>query len=480
MNRSLVVKSIIMFMTVWTFVPNNVFSQSFVDPEYSNSTFFISADGKLYGWGQATFGLWSGGTDGYISEALLIPRPSDTAVWTSISSGGSVTFFITDKHEFYICGNNNQYFSEELKLQAPLNHPTLFVSKLGISKWNKVKLAGHGVIAISADGELYGWGQLPSEILGVNNFAVDSPCHVFRPNGVTRWVDVQPSVEGHILLLGDDQNLYAIGLNDSGQFGNGNTVSSMIPQKVILPAGETGWKTMAVSSNYTVGISMSGHLYEWGQLSLNKATSRKSIIPQLLPQPSDSDVWVDVKTSFDNNAIALTDKGNVFTWGRNGAGESGLGDHQPPHPYPTQIVNPLIGTKWTAIGEGLSSTYAVDDKCNFYGWGGNSQAQLLPDPLHNYTIDTPTFIHNFCQSSVRSNIIEPVRSNAIFCTSDLLRINTHGQATGLAELFNATGIKVMEEQYTNADNISLNLGGFGNGFYSIHFGRIIMKVILIK
>ncbi len=53
-----VFKCVLLFFAVWSFVPTNTSSHGFVDPAYNNSTFFITAEGKLFGWGQTTYDLW--------------------------------------------------------------------------------------------------------------------------------------------------------------------------------------------------------------------------------------------------------------------------------------------------------------------------------------------------------------------------------------------------------------------------------------
>jgi alpha-tubulin suppressor-like RCC1 family protein len=461
-------------------IVNVAFSQQFADPCYNESTVCISESGKLYGWGRTTYGLWQGGTGDYIDKPQVFSPPNDSSTWLQVSTSDLVTYLITDRNDLYVCSDKVSFLSKKLQAKLPIDHPTYFESDLGVTKWQQIKLFVDGVIALSTSGEAYGWGQLPSKTTGTNVFLADSPYHIPRPPTVNQWIDVESSNDDHILLLGDDKNLYGIGTNDSGQLGTGDTLESLIPRKVNLPIGETGWKAMALTSQYSVGLTESGKLYEWGYLDLNNVLSRKSLIPKLIPFVFEGELPVIIKASATKNIILLTDQGNVYTWGKNGVGECGLGDHFTPHPYPSRIQQPSQGSKWTVIGGGFYSSYGVDEKCNLYAWGGNYYAELLPNPILNHTIDTPTFILNLCDSYVLPLAEKGKSTKTIIATSNSISIPlSENDKVDHVLVCNIIGSCIqIQPNIQHTDKITIDLTKLANGFYTIIYNNNSIKLLL--
>jgi len=94
------------------------------------------------------------------------------------------------------------------------------------------------------------------------------------PNGVSSssaWKHVLPDqrwkqVSGiweHVLLLDQDDHLWAFGLNTAGQLGDGTTTNSIVAKQI----GADTWQTVSAGYRTSLAINSSGHLYIWGSLS---------------------------------------------------------------------------------------------------------------------------------------------------------------------------------------------------------------------
>ncbi|XP_020324643.2 probable E3 ubiquitin-protein ligase HERC3 isoform X2 [Oncorhynchus kisutch] len=86
----------------------------------------------------------------------------------------------------------------------------------------------------------------------------------------------------------------------------------------------------------------------------------------------------------DHHSIALTQDGKVFTWGQNSSGQLGLGEGEPSTLSP-QPVKSLSGIPLAQITAGGDHSFALSLSGAVFGWGKNSAGQLgLGD-----TIDRP-------------------------------------------------------------------------------------------
>ncbi len=106
-------------------------------------------------------------------------------------------------------------------------------------------------------------------------------------------------------FLRDDGRLFATGENASGQLGVGNTTTQTDFVEVTA-AGVPGWRFIHAEDTHTLGISLEGKLYGWGNnafLRLGNAslTAPSYTTPQLISSSTD---WIACY-AMEDSSIAI-------------------------------------------------------------------------------------------------------------------------------------------------------------------------------
>lgn len=116
--------------------------------------------------------------------------------------------------------------------------------------------------AAATSAVIYAWGSNSNGQLG-DGSTTDSavPVQVELPAGVTPVAVSAGWLTS--LALGSDGNVYAWGDGEDGQLGDGSTLDSQVPVRVLLPAGVTA---VAVSAGFgsSLALGSDGTVYAWG------------------------------------------------------------------------------------------------------------------------------------------------------------------------------------------------------------------------
>lgn len=178
-------------------------------------------------------------------------------------------------------------------------------------------------LALTASGQVYGWGgNLYSQVGLASSSSVQVPA-LIGGNLSGKTVTKIACGANHSLALTSDGEVFAWGYNNSGQIGSGSTVNQTTPRRV----------TAGIGNKLIVSISC-------GQSS----------------------------------SMAIDDNGELYSWGYNGNGQLGIGTNTN-QPNPCRITG-LIGTFVTQIVCGCAHAVALSDTGNIYTWGANQSGQL--------------------------------------------------------------------------------------------------------
>jgi len=241
--------------------------------------------------------------------------------------------------------------------------------------WISVSTAFGGAAAVNAAGELYLWGARYDAPLmgrgvpvGSDATLITEPLRLDTPGST--WVMVD--LKGHSIAAINNQGyLYTWGTNIAGGLGHGDSANRNVPTRV---NGVSNWSTVSLGSSgwpagtVSAGITVDGHLYTWG-VTTNGALGRvtDAANPSNVPGRVGEDrSWRTVDVGY-RAAWAISDDGELFTWGE-GTG-SGLGTGTAAH----QLAPIQIGTasNWVSIQviSDARVVFALNSDGELYSWG---------------------------------------------------------------------------------------------------------------
>ncbi|EZA54598.1 hypothetical protein DMN91_007313 [Ooceraea biroi] len=195
-------------------------------------------------------------------------------------------------------------------------------------------------------------------------------------------VVVYGNLGNEALIVTKDKTVYAMGNNIAGCLGTGDSHSTLYPRRV-EPLCSKDIKTFAYGSGpHVLALTENGEVYSWGHngyCELGNGTCNQGLTPTIVNMPSieggpNMKRIVDVACG-SHHSLALTEDGEVYAWGQNNCGQvsSGLSTNQG---TPRQVSSSLAGKKVVCIACGQTSSMAVTENGEVYGWGYNGVGQL--------------------------------------------------------------------------------------------------------
>jgi alpha-tubulin suppressor-like RCC1 family protein len=169
------------------------------------------------------------------------------------------------------------------------------------------------------------------------------------------FMAVAPGAE-HSCGIGTDAALYCWGGNAHLALGLGSIEWAYRTDRPALVDGTRRYTAVAADDGWACALTDQGEVYCWGKQGA-LATS---------PVPF---VALGVGTE---GACGLTAAGDAYCWGLNGHGELGVGDTNP-RTLPERVVSSAV---FSQISTGGHHTCAVADDGAAYCWGSNSHGQL--------------------------------------------------------------------------------------------------------
>jgi len=175
----------------------------------------------------------------------------------------------------------------------------------------------------------------------------------------------------HSMALKSDGTVWAWGLNDSGQLGNGSQIDSLLPIQV---QGLPKIVMISASTDSSIALDSGGRVWGWGSNNCGQL-GNEVLDYSLTPEMISSLTGIVSVSAGSGRVLALKGDGTVWTWGCNYADEIGAGDTAELiyNPVPTQIVRL---SDVTAIFASLGHNLAVKEDGTLWTWGDNDYGQL--------------------------------------------------------------------------------------------------------
>nr|GLL47867.1 ultraviolet-B receptor UVR8 isoform X1 [Ipomoea trifida] len=358
---------------------------------------------QLLSWGRGASGQLGGG----IEEIRICPAPvASLSLPPSFRLSSSIPGRLPSAQRIPPSPKNAAEIPVEVGISCGLFHSSLLVDgnlwiwgkgdggRLGFGHENPVfvptlnpllgslrsmALGGLHSVALNVLGQVFTWGYGGFGALGHS---------VYTRELVPRLVEASWDGEiSHIATSGTHTaaitksgELYTWGRDEGdGRLGFGprrgpNEAGGLsIPSKVkALPV-----RVAAVSCGgfFTMALTEDGELWNWGANS-NYELGRGDKSSGWKPQPNHSlkDVRIVQIASGGYHSLALTDKGEVFSWGHGGHGQLGHSSIQN-QKVPVRI-EALANERVTYISCGGSSSAAVTENGRLFMWGNAKDCQL--------------------------------------------------------------------------------------------------------
>jgi alpha-tubulin suppressor-like RCC1 family protein len=242
---------------------------------------------------------------------------------------------------------------------------------------------------MSTDNKLYGWGNNEHQTLsptpGRSLLSSATLCTTFHlPHASVIQVGTGFY---HVLALTDSGKVFSWGGNQHGQLGNFEGRENTTPREVVLEEG--GTKAMAINAGdcFSVALTEEGEIYTWGQNivgQLGRGGDPKK--PGKVPIPKRIK-----KFAIGEHVIAVTEEGGLFVWGHNNDGQLGL-NNQEDKELPVELH--IEDEEVVEVACGTRHTLALTRAGNLYSWGDNFRGQLaLGDSRDRYS-PTRVFLRN--------------------------------------------------------------------------------------
>lgn len=273
----------------------------------------LDATSRIWAWGYNGDGQLGGGTTEESSNVpVQIPNLTDVI---AISAGGEYSMALLSNGSVVTWGANS-----DGQLGNGTDEPSstpVIVSGLpsikGISAGD-----AHG-LAVTEDGFVYAWGLNDVGQIGNGETSANPVLTPVQVEGLSN-VDAVCAGTTFSLALDNDGKVWAWGLNDEGQLGDGSTINSSTPVEVIDIANISA---IACGSDHSLAIQ-DGKVKSWGlndEGQLGDGSTRSS------SEPIDATGLKDIVyvAAGEYHSLAITCNGKVYVWGLNDEGQLGDG-----------------------------------------------------------------------------------------------------------------------------------------------------------
>ena len=291
--------------------------------------------------------------------------------------------------------------------------------------------------AITTNGELYVWGDNSSGQIGNgqrNDDGIAKPELIDVIDNEADNIVKAGGSQGSSFALTTDGDLYMWGNNNNGQLGTGDklnlyepTLVNFFNDKKVVDAGFSGFSAWALTDQ--------GELYTWGDNEFGQLGTTNfddQLDPYLVNQnftnneekviSAGSSEYLYSFADLNVSSYALTNQGNLYAWGDNKFGQ--IGNKTTSNVNAPYLVNSNLNSEKINEAKIDTTSYAITESGKLYLWGNNNYKQIN---------STSSNVLDPVQISSNNNIVSVSSSsrNTSYITNNgdfyILGDNTYGQ-----------------------------------------------------
>ena len=323
----------------------------------------------------------------------------------NISAGMTHSLFLINDNRIMSCGlNDNGQLGHNTKTQRSIpiyvkknnasTSPPLYIGMPLLYKSPSIfpTIPTNGRQGI--DGDLYNkdyinvssFGDNGSGKTGLNTTFGDTKVPTQITANITNKTITQVSAGGHhSLLLDSEGNVYAFGSNYNGKTGFLWSLANLDTKVPTLITSNVFNKTItqvSAGEQHSLLLDSEGNVYAFGSNASGKTglntTSGNIFVPTLiLHKNSISNKTIIQVSAGKNHSLFLDSTGKVYSCGDNDDGMSGLGTRKNETLVPTLIDEGHISNKTiTQVSAGANHSLFLDSTGRVYSCGKNSDGQL--------------------------------------------------------------------------------------------------------
>ncbi|CAN7133815.1 hypothetical protein BRARA_H02170 [Brassica rapa] len=317
----------------------------------------LTSGGKVFTWGRGNSGQLGHGDNLNTSLPKLLSFFDDDYFISQASAGWSHSAFVSDSGSLFTCGNGSfgqLGLGDNISLTSPAK-VSYFVDK-------SVKMVACGMrhsLVLFSENQVCGFGSGKRGQLGVSSErtkSVNLPCAV---SGLEDVEVVRIAANGdHSAALSANGELFT--------WGRGFCGSPDVQTPQCLPSYES-FRDVALGWNHALLLTVDGKVFKLGN-TLDKQSEKQQL------QEGSSETLLEKVHGFDGvkvvqiaagaeHSAAVTESGEVQTWGWGEHGQLGLGDtNDQTNPQLVSLGSGDLQTKETKVYCGSGFTYVVRRK----------------------------------------------------------------------------------------------------------------------
>ena len=301
--------------------------------------FAITQDKNVYAWGRADDYQMGNGT---AIPAQTIPlRIMGLSNVDEVATNGVTSFAIcNNRQDVYSWGEG---WRGELGTYAERNRTPVRVWTLSDlnESIDEIIIENNTCFAITDSNTLYGWGYNSYNQVGTGGtFNVSIPTKILDIPKVNEFI-----FNGYSgIVLGTDGCVYSWGKNPYGETGNGSTSRIATPQKLNV-LGDTVTKIFN-GNNSMYALKDNGEVYAWG-INTSGQLGIGTIDTVTPPTIIDSILDIILVEKIGDTVFATDSQGIIYGWGNNDYGQLGDGttmDITLPYTIFNNVIKTISGT----------------------------------------------------------------------------------------------------------------------------------------